>query len=255
MAGPGHRAARHARGRAHVERADDRRVGRRRAPAQQPRVGHQRRGQHRHARRARRARGRACSATWPRRRRLPMLGDAQIADYLAEVRDLAARQSRAVRTALLGPVARESTVVAVLGELDDRQPAGARRGASARLVQHRDRAAAGHDVLVARARRAAESPIEPRVQNASQVLRAAGWQTDVVRCGDPVAGVGAVAALAGRRQRWSVSGGCDDRDADPTAAATSAAPRPPPAAPAPAPALPTSTARPTGSATATCTAR
>ena len=88
---------------------------------------------------------------------------------------------------LLGPIARESTLVAILGDLDPRSlrllagvhPRGTSSTALALLLDTRH---VGRGSGHASSRRPSS-----QVQNAARVLRAAGWQTLVVRCGDGVA--------------------------------------------------------------------
>jgi uncharacterized protein (DUF58 family) len=116
--------------------------------------------------------------------RLTMLDTGQVADYLATAR-ASTRASLDTFEGLLGPLARESTMVAVLGNLDPRtlrQLAGVhpRGTSSTALALLLDTAswARGPDAPPA----AAGSP----VQQAASVLRAAGWQTLVVRCGESV---------------------------------------------------------------------
>jgi len=123
--------------------------------------------------------------------RLPMLTSNQVGDHLALVRT-SARASLETLSELLPAIARESTLIAVLGELD---------AASLRLLAsvHPRATATNAMALLLDVRTWADGP-EPtqgasgtapvhgsRVQNAARVLRAAGWQAHVVRCGDSVA--------------------------------------------------------------------
>jgi uncharacterized protein (DUF58 family) len=116
--------------------------------------------------------------------RLPMLDTIQVANYLATAR-ASARPSLDTFEGLLGPLVRESTMVAVLGELDTktlRQLAGVHpRGSSSTAL-----ALLLDTATWARGPGAAASPAESRVQKAASVLRSAGWQTLVVRCGEGV---------------------------------------------------------------------
>ena len=117
--------------------------------------------------------------------RLPMIGPAQVAEYLAIVRT-SSRPTLEPFDGVLGAIARESSVVAVLGTLDDRSlrvlasvhPRGSGRSAGALLLDTATWAAgpAGDT----------HTP-DQRVQHAARVLRAVGWQVQIVRCGDQVA--------------------------------------------------------------------
>ncbi len=125
--------------------------------------------------------------------RLPMLTGAQIADHLALARTTG-RGTLETIDELLPVLARESTITAVLGDLDS---------VSLRLLASvHPRATAGSAMaLLLDTATWSQGPPEPgvapprgpvavvdsRVQNAARVLRAAGWQAHVVRCGDPVA--------------------------------------------------------------------
>jgi uncharacterized protein (DUF58 family) len=117
--------------------------------------------------------------------RLPMLDTAQIADYLSTAR-ASSRPNLDSFEGLLGPLARESTMVAILGDLDARtlrQLAGVHpRGTSATAL-----ALLLDTATWARGPGSRQSPAGSPVQNAAHVLRAAGWQTLVVRCGEGVA--------------------------------------------------------------------
>jgi uncharacterized protein (DUF58 family) len=116
--------------------------------------------------------------------RRPMIGATQIADHFAVVRTTSRPTLEAVGR-LLASIARESTLIAVLGEVDSmslRQLAGVHpRGTSTSahaLLLDTSTWAFGPDVA---------PPTESRAQNAARVLRSAGWQAVVVRCGDSVA--------------------------------------------------------------------
>jgi uncharacterized protein (DUF58 family) len=117
--------------------------------------------------------------------RLAMSAAAEVADYLATAR-ASARPRLDAFEGLLGPIARESTLVAVLGELDPRSlhllagvhPRGTSSTALALLLDT-PTWAVGPGTQQAAA--------SSQVQNAARVLRAAGWQTLVVHCGDGVA--------------------------------------------------------------------
>jgi uncharacterized protein (DUF58 family) len=117
--------------------------------------------------------------------RLPMIGTGQVADHLALVRT-SARGTLESLDQLLAGFARESTLIAVLGELDTvslRMLAGVhpRGTASSAMALLLDTAtwADGPDP---------QNPVaSTRVQNAARVLRAAGWHAHVVRCGDGIA--------------------------------------------------------------------
>jgi uncharacterized protein (DUF58 family) len=122
--------------------------------------------------------------------RLPMLTPDQVGDHLALVRSNA-RTSLETLSELLPAIARESTLIAVLGELDSASlrvlasvhPRATATNAMAMLLDvgtWRDGLDAGLDGTA--------SVVNSRVQNAARVLRAAGWQAHVVRCGDSVAG-------------------------------------------------------------------
>jgi uncharacterized protein (DUF58 family) len=119
---------------------------------------------------------------------VPMLDATQIADRLAVVRASSRRTLEPLR-GLLGPVARESTLIAILGDLDPaslRMLAGVHpRGTSstayavlldteswARAVPHRDV-------------NGAHNP--DRALDSARVLRAAGWQIVIARRDDQVA--------------------------------------------------------------------
>jgi uncharacterized protein (DUF58 family) len=117
---------------------------------------------------------------------VPMLDATQITERLAIARPSSRRTLEPLH-GLLGPIARESTLIAVLGDLDPaslRMIAGVHpRGTSstayavlldtdswARAVPHRDVNPASHD----------------RAENSARVLRAAGWNVAIARRGDPV---------------------------------------------------------------------
>jgi uncharacterized protein (DUF58 family) len=117
--------------------------------------------------------------------RLPMTETAQVADHLATV-EASRRTNLDALDGLLGPLTRESTMFAVLGDLDPRSlrllagvhPRGTSSTALALLLD---------TMSWAKGPSMRHSPIDPHVQNAARVLRAAGWQTLVVRCGEGVA--------------------------------------------------------------------
>jgi uncharacterized protein (DUF58 family) len=117
--------------------------------------------------------------------RLPMIDTGQVADYLAMAR-ASSRPTLESFEGLLGPLARESTMVAVLGDLDGRtlrQLAGVHpRGTSSTAL-----ALLLDTASWAKGPGGRPSPLGSPVQNAAQVLRAAGWQTLVVGCGEGVA--------------------------------------------------------------------
>jgi uncharacterized protein (DUF58 family) len=142
--------------------------------------------------------------------RLPMLAPNQVGDHLALVRTTA-RTSLETLSELLPAIARESTLIAVLGELDSASlrvlasvhPRATATNAMALLLDvgtWRDGADPGLDGTA--------PVVNSRVQNAARVLRAAGWQAHVVHCGAsvasaaqallaPRAGANALAELAG----------------------------------------------------------
>ena len=149
--------------------------------------------------------------------RLPMLAANQVSDHLALVRT-SVRTSLETLSEVLPAIARESTLIAILGELD---PASLRLLAS---VHPRATSTSALALLLDVGTWAdgpgfgagldgAAAVVNSRVQNAARVLRAAGWQAHVVRCGDsvaaaaqtmlaPRAGTNALAELAGyARQR------------------------------------------------------
>jgi uncharacterized protein (DUF58 family) len=117
--------------------------------------------------------------------RLPMAETAQVADHLATA-EASPRKNLDALDGLLGPLTRESTMIAVLGELDPRSlrllagvhPRGTSSTALALLLD---------TASWAKGPSLRKSPPDPHVTNAAHVLRAAGWQTAVVRCGDGVA--------------------------------------------------------------------
>ncbi|HEY7009641.1 MAG TPA: DUF58 domain-containing protein [Jatrophihabitantaceae bacterium] len=117
--------------------------------------------------------------------RLPMTETAQVADHLATV-EASPRTNLDALDGLLGPLTRESTMIAVLGDLDPRSlrllagvhPRGTSSTALALLLD---------TMSWAKGPNFRNSPPDPQVQNAERVLRAAGWQTLVVRCGEGVA--------------------------------------------------------------------
>jgi len=144
--------------------------------------------------------------------RLPMLTSNQVGDHLALVRSNA-RASLETLSELLPATARESTLIAVLGEVDS---------ASLRLLAsvHPRATSTNAMALLLDVRTWADGPdtgmrsdgaapvVNSRVQNAARVLRAAGWQAHVVRCGDsvgaavqtllaPRAGAGGLSELTG----------------------------------------------------------
>jgi hypothetical protein len=110
---------------------------------------------------------------------------AEVADYLATARP-SSRPRLDAYDGVLGPIARESTLVAVLGDLDPRSlhvlagvhPRGSSSTALALLL---DTATWG---LGPGAKSAASTA---QTNNAARVLQSAGWQTVIVRCGDGVA--------------------------------------------------------------------
>ena len=118
--------------------------------------------------------------------RMPTIGTGQIAEYLSTVRASPCLTLDPL-DGLLGALARESTIIAVLGTLDPR---------SLRLLAGvHPRATSGNALALLldtptwrRGPGAAQSPHSSPVQTAHRVLRSAGWETLVVRCGD---GVGA----------------------------------------------------------------
>ena len=121
--------------------------------------------------------------------RLPMLAPNQVGDHLALVRSTA-RTSLETLSELLPAIARESTLIAVLGELDSASlrvlasvhPRATATNAMALLLDvgtWRDGADPGLDGTA--------PVVNSRVQNAARVLRAAGWQAHVVHCGASVA--------------------------------------------------------------------
>jgi uncharacterized protein (DUF58 family) len=117
--------------------------------------------------------------------RLPMLETSMVAEHLATIRPSSALNFDAL-DGLLAPIARESTVIAILGELDARSlhqlagvhPRGASTAALALLLD------TGTWALGPGSQEALSSE---QVRNAARVLRSAGWQTLIVRCGDTVA--------------------------------------------------------------------
>ena len=174
---------------AHVDRPGDRRTASGRAVAQQFRMGGQRCRHRRDVRCAEQPRGRPAHRS-DAPVRLPMLTSNQVGDHLALVRS----NARASLETLSELLARHRARVdadrgarrARLGE-----PAPARERASARDVDERDGAAArrrapGPTVRTPDAVDGAAPVVNSRVQNAARVLRAAGWQAHVVRCGDSV---------------------------------------------------------------------
>lgn len=118
--------------------------------------------------------------------RLPVADVGRLRDHLAGVRSLPQRSLEPVG-GLLGALARESTTVAVLGELDpvslrllaDVHPRGGSGAALALLLDT-------HTWVGGRAESRDASEDSP-AGAAARVLRAAGWQTLVVRRGDGVA--------------------------------------------------------------------
>jgi hypothetical protein len=119
---------------------------------------------------------------------LPMLDATQIADRLAVVRASSRRTLEPLR-GLLGPITRESTLIAVLGDLD---PASLRMLAG---VHPRGTSSTAYAVLLdtetwarAVAHRDVNGANNPdRALNSARVLRAAGWQVVVGRRDDKVA--------------------------------------------------------------------
>lgn len=115
--------------------------------------------------------------------RLPMITTAQVADHLAVVR-AGGRSTLTTLDQMLPNLARESTLIAVLGELDT---------ASLRLlagVHPRGTASSALALLLDTATWADQGTAHvpnTRVVNAARVLRSAGWRAQVVRCGDSVA--------------------------------------------------------------------
>jgi len=115
--------------------------------------------------------------------RLPMITPAQVADHLAVVRTNA-RATLSTLEDLLPVLARESTLIAMLGDLDTH---------SLRLlaaVHPRGTSTSALTLLLDTATWIDGPDTEPvantRVQNAARVLRAAGWRVHIVRCGDNV---------------------------------------------------------------------
>jgi uncharacterized protein (DUF58 family) len=117
--------------------------------------------------------------------RLPMLETSMVAEHLATIRPSSALNFDAL-DGLLAPIARESTLIAILGELDARSlhqlagvhPRGASTAALALLLD------TGTWALGPGSKEALSSE---QVRNAARVLRSAGWQTLIVQCGDTVA--------------------------------------------------------------------
>jgi uncharacterized protein (DUF58 family) len=119
--------------------------------------------------------------------RLPVMGTTQVADHFAVVRTTA-RPTLEPLQRLLVSVARESTLIAVLGELDS---------VSLRLlaaVHPRGTSTSAHALLLdtrswVHGPAGGPPPQESRAHDAARVLRSAGWHAVVVRCGDSVAEV------------------------------------------------------------------
>jgi uncharacterized protein (DUF58 family) len=115
--------------------------------------------------------------------RQPMITAAQVADHLAVVRT-SARATLTMLEDALPVLARESTLLAVLGDLDSHglrllaavHPRGTSTSALALLLDTATWTDAPDNGPVANA----------RVQNAARVLRSAGWRVHIVRCGDAV---------------------------------------------------------------------
>ena len=126
--------------------------------------------------------------------RSPMLTGAQIADHLALARTTG-RGTLEPLNELLPVLARESTMTAVLGDLDSVSlrllasvhPRATAGSAMALLLDTRPGVWARRKPGDAPSRGTGAPVVDSRVQNAARVLRAAGWQAHVVRCGDPVA--------------------------------------------------------------------
>lgn len=121
--------------------------------------------------------------------RLPLFDATQVADRMAVARPSSRRTLEPLR-GVLGPLARESTLVAVLGDLD---PASLRVLAA---VHPRGTSSTAYAVLLnteSWARAVPHSELTPsrpdRAQNSARVLRAAGWQVVVAHRGDAVAQV------------------------------------------------------------------
>jgi uncharacterized protein (DUF58 family) len=117
--------------------------------------------------------------------RLPMVETSMVAEHLATIRPSSALNFDAL-DGLLAPIARESTLIAILGELDARSlhqlagvhPRGASTAALALLLD------TGTWALGPGSEQSLSSE---QVRNTARVLRSAGWQTIIVRCGDTVA--------------------------------------------------------------------
>ncbi|MGH8862463.1 MAG: DUF58 domain-containing protein [Jatrophihabitantaceae bacterium] len=114
--------------------------------------------------------------------RLPMISSGQVADHLAVVRT-SARPSLEPLDQMLAAVARESTLIAVLGELDSH---------SLRMLAgvHPRATSTGALALVLDTGTWRDGPGgagAPTTGRVAQVLRAAGWRVHLVRCGDSVA--------------------------------------------------------------------
>ncbi len=117
--------------------------------------------------------------------RLRMSEPASIADYLASVRPSARRELTSL-SGVLTSLARESTVTAVVGDLDAQSlrmlasvhPRGSSTTALALILD---------TATWAYGPGAPASPISAPCHSAARALRGAGWQVGIVRCGDSVA--------------------------------------------------------------------
>jgi uncharacterized protein (DUF58 family) len=115
-----------------------------------------------------------------------LIDTGQVGDHLATVRG-SSRPTLEPLQGLLGPMARESTIIAVLGALDPHSlrllaavhPRGTSSTALALLLD---------TPTWTQGPEASPSGPDAPVHNAARALRAAGWQTVVAGCGD---GVGA----------------------------------------------------------------